>query len=198
MLAMICVDENGLVAAARQVPSPNRDARPPDCQPELIVLHGISLPPGEFGGRWIDDFFTNCLDRSAHPYFDEICRLQVSSHLLIRRDGTLVQYVPLSMRAWHAGDSHWRGRDQCNDFSIGIELEGTDDLPYSDAQYHALEELLPGLYEAVPSLAKGEVVGHCHISPGRKSDPGPSFDWNRLQQLVPSIRCADAGPLEAI
>jgi len=179
---MLRIDaESGLVRGARQVPSPNSDARPPGCEPELIVIHGISLPPGEFGGPWIDRLFTNSLDPDAHPYFREIAGLRVSCHLLVRRDGELVQYVPLNRRAWHAGASCYAGRECCNDFSVGIELEGLDDVPYTDAQYRLLDVLLPELRRALPGLARAPVVGHSDIAPGRKTDPGMAFDWHRLR-----------------
>lgn len=176
--------ETGLIEEARQVPSPNHDDRPLGCAPELVVIHGISLPPGEFGGPWIDRFFTNRLDAEVHPYFAEIAGLQVSTHLLIRRDGELVQYVPLTKRAWHAGESSFRGRTCCNDFSIGIELEGTDDLAYTEKQYAALCATIAALRAALPTLAAAPVVGHCHIAPHRKTDPGPAFDWPRFQTLL--------------
>ncbi len=174
----------GLIATARQVPSPNCDERPADMAPELIVIHGISLPPGEFGGPWIDALFTNTLDPAAHPYFQEIHQLRVSSHLLIRRDGELVQYVPLHRRAWHAGASSHCGRERCNDFSIGIELEGTDELPYTPVQYQMLGTLIAALRAAYPALAAGQIAGHSDIAPGRKTDPGPCFDWPRLYALL--------------
>jgi AmpD protein len=182
---MIRIDrESGLIPDARQVPSPNCDARPPDCEPELVVVHGISLPPGEFGGDWIDQFFTNNLDPAAHPYFREIAEMRVSSHLLVRRDGELVQYVPLSKRAWHAGESCYRDRERCNDYSIGIELEGVDTVDYSDAQYDALGHVIDALQDAIPSLAGAPVVGHSDIAPGRKTDPGPAFDWQRFETVL--------------
>jgi len=165
---------------ARQVSSPNFDDRPANCGAELIIVHGISLPPGEFGGEWIDQLFTNSIDPAAHPYFREIVALPVSSHLLIRRDGELVQYVPLTKRAWHAGVSCYRDRQQCNDFSIGIELEGADEIPYTDVQYEVLSAVIQALRSAFPSLAEAPVVGHCDVSAGRKTDPGPAFDWQRL------------------
>jgi AmpD protein len=172
----------GLLARARQVLSPHFDARPQGMLPELIVVHGISLPPGQFGGAWIDQLFTGTLDPSAHPYFRDIAQQRVSAHALIRRDGRLVQYVPFAARAWHAGESQYRGRSVCNDFSIGIELEGTDDLPYEDAQYDALTHLIRALLAAYPSLAAERVVGHSDIAPGRKTDPGNAFDWQRLRR----------------
>lgn len=178
---MLSIDtESGLFREARQVPSPNCDERPDDCAPELIIIHGISLPPGEFGGGSIDAFFTNCLDPAEHPYFCEIADQRVSSHLLIQRMGELVQYVPITMRAWHAGESCYDGRDRCNDFSIGIELEGLDELEYTTSQYDTLNETIAVLRRAYPSLRKASVVGHSDVSPGRKTDPGPAFDWTRV------------------
>ena len=179
------VDTNtGLIAPARQVPSPNCDARPDGAQADLIVIHGISLPPGEFGGPWIDALFTNTLDPVAHPYFQAIHPLRVSSHLLIRRDGELVQYVPLHRRAWHAGASSFCGRERCNDFSIGIELEGSDDQPYAPTQYQVLGAVIAALRSAYPSLAAGQIAGHSDIAPGRKTDPGPCFNWPHLYALL--------------
>lgn len=180
------IGANGQVVEARQVASPNCDDRPAGCAPELIVVHGISLPPGEFGGPYIDQLFTNSLDRSVHPYFAEIADLQVSAHLLIRRDGSLVQYVPLDRRAWHAGESCFEERQRCNDFSIGIELEGEDSIPYTDEQYDMLAGLVLSLRAQIPSLADAPVVGHADIAPGRKTDPGKAFDWGRLTSLIQS------------
>ena len=170
----------GLLRGVRQVLSPHHDARPLGQQPELVVVHGISLPPGEFGGPWIDRLFCGDLPASAHPYFAGIAALRVSAHLLVRRDGAVTQYVPLQARAWHAGASNWQGRDTCNDFSIGIELEGTDEVPYTDAQYTALTALLEALRRVWPVLAPPRIVCHSDVAPGRKTDPGPSFDWDRL------------------
>lgn len=182
---MLTVDpESGQIAEARQVPSPNFDERPAGCQPELIVLHGISLPPGRFGGPWIDHLFTNSLDPGAHPYFEELRDVRVSAHVLVRRDGALVQYVPLNARAWHAGESCFEGRDCCNDYSIGIEFEGTDELAYAPEQYESAAELIRSLRRAIGSLAHAPVVGHSDIAPGRKTDPGPTFDWQRLHALL--------------
>lgn len=179
-------DASGWCLAARRCLSPNRDARPAGTPVELIVVHGISLPPGEFGGPWIDALFTNTLPAGAdaHPYFRGIAGLKVSAHFLIRRDGELVQYVPTGERAWHAGASSWRGRARCNDYSIGIELEGTDATPYADAQYATLAVLLPALRRAHPQIAVDALAGHCDIAPGRKTDPGPAFDWSRLHALL--------------
>jgi len=172
--------DDGYISPARQVRSPNQDDRPDGRGPELVVVHGISLPPGEFGGPWIEQLFTNRLDWSAHAYFEGMRGLEVSAHLLIRRDGELVQFVPFHRRAWHAGLSAFRGRARCNDYSIGIELEGTDDTPYSDEQYRVLAAVLLALQEAYPGLDARRIAAHSDIAPGRKSDPGPAFDWFRL------------------
>jgi len=172
---------------ARQVSSPNCDERPEDCDISLIVVHGISLPPGQYGGPEIDHFFTNTLDASAHPYFAEVAGMKVSSHLLVRRDGELVQYVPFRKRAWHAGESCYQGRAACNDFSIGIELEGQDEEPYTDAQYEVLADVLKALIDTYPGLSENSLAGHCDISPQRKTDPGPAFDWHRLRQQLADI-----------
>jgi len=174
----------GLANAARQVASPNSDERPDGVQPDLIVVHGISLPPGEFGGPWIDALFTNRLDPAAHPAFAEVAGLRVSAHFLIRRDGELVQFVPVTRRAWHAGPSMHCGRECCNDFSVGIELEGADEVPYTAVQYEALAGLVRALRDVIPSLRQAPIVGHSDISPGRKTDPGPAFDWGRLAQSL--------------
>ena len=181
---MIVDGSTGLLDIARQVTSPNCDDRPPGCVPELLVVHGISLPPGEFGGGWIDALFTNRLDGSAHPYFAQIRGLTVSAHALIRRDGEIVQYVPFHRRAWHAGQSQFQGRDRCNDFSIGIELEGTDELAYDDRQYPRLARLYHALRTAYPRIDASRIVGHADIAPGRKTDPGPAFDCARLSSEI--------------
>lgn len=164
------------------MPSPHYDERPAATPLELLVVHGISLPPGEFGGPWIDDLFLGRLDPVAHPYFATIAHLRVSAHLLIRRDGALTQYVPFHLRAWHAGASTFGGRERCNDFSIGIELEGTDDQPYARVQYARLAEVIHALKKAYPTLTA--VAGHEDIAPGRKTDPGPAFDWPRLAHAL--------------
>lgn len=161
----------------RIVDSPNHDERPAGVAVTLVVLHSISLPPGEYGGEHIERLFTNRLDPAAHPYFRDVHALRVSSHFLIRRDGELVQFVPVERRAWHAGASCWRGRSACNDFSVGIELEGTDDSPFEDPQYAALARLLMDLQSR---LALRDIVGHSDIAPGRKTDPGAQLDWLRL------------------
>jgi N-acetyl-anhydromuramoyl-L-alanine amidase len=178
---------SGLVQPARQVASPNFDARPDDACPELILVHGISLPPDEYGGPYIDQLFMNALPASGHPYFEKIAGLKVSTHVLIRRDGELVQYVPFHHRAWHAGASNYCGRERCNDFSIGIELEGSDDVAYEPVQYRTLAELIAALCKAYPTLSSSRVVGHSDVAPGRKTDPGPSFDWVRLRAMLRAI-----------
>lgn len=178
----------GLLVGVRQVLSPHRDVRPPGCVPELLVIHGISLPPGEFGGPWIDRLFTGVLPPAAHPYFREIAGGRVSAHALIRRDGQIVQYVPFGARAWHAGVSSYQGRSACNDFSIGIELEGVDDRPYAEVQYERLAALIDALLAAYASLSRERIVGHCDIAPGRKSDPGPAFDWAALHARLHEAR----------
>ncbi|MFU8896548.1 MAG: 1,6-anhydro-N-acetylmuramyl-L-alanine amidase AmpD [Gammaproteobacteria bacterium] len=174
----------GLLAAARQRHSPNQDARPDGVAPELLVIHCISLPPGEFGGPWIDRLFTNRLEPGAHPYFATIADARVSAHLLIRRDGALLQYVPFHRRAWHAGVSSWCGRGACNDFSIGIELEGTDQGGYTTAQYRRLAAAIRALCRAYPTLSPVRLAGHSDIAPGRKTDPGPGFDRARLARWL--------------
>ena len=178
--------ESGLMRSARQVASPNYDARPAGVEAELIVVHGISLPPGEFGGPWIERLFMNTLPPDMHPYFAEIGELRVSSHLLVARDGGLTQFVRFTDRAWHAGQSSFNGRPACNDFSIGVELEGVDTLAYEAAQYDTLAEVVAALCDAYPRLSQDRLVAHSDISPGRKTDPGPAFDWARAR------RCIDA------
>ena len=172
------------VNEARRALSPNCDDRPAECAVSLIVVHSISLPPGVYGEQWIDDLFTNRLDANAHPYFAEINDLRVSSHVLIRRDGELVQYVPFSQRAWHAGQSSYRGRAACNDYAIGIELEGQDDEAYEAIQYQRLADLIVALRGQYPGIAADAIVGHCDIAPGRKTDPGAAFDWVCLNSLL--------------
>jgi len=169
---------------ARQVASPNFDDRPDGCGISLIVIHGISLPPGVYGGPEIDRFFTNRLEPGEHPYFEEIAHLRVSSHLLVRRDGEVVQYVPLLKRAWHAGESSFDGCSACNDFSIGIELEGQDEEPYTPVQYERLADVIHTLIGAFPELSTQRLAGHCDIAPLRKTDPGPAFDWEQLRQRL--------------
>jgi N-acetyl-anhydromuramoyl-L-alanine amidase len=186
---------SGLLVGVQQVLSPFFDERPTGVAIDLIVLHGISLPPGEFGGPWIARLFTGNLPADAHAEFRERAALRVSAHVLIRRDGRLVQFVPFSARAWHAGRSSWQGREACNDYSIGIECEGTDEVPYEEAQYAALRMLLPMLLEAYPRITPDRIVGHSDVAPGRKTDPGPSFDWSRIRAetgTVPPISIEEA------
>lgn len=171
-----------LIAGVNFTASPNANERPQGCPPSVIVLHNISLPPGEFGGPGIEQLFTNQLNPDAHPDYASIAEQRVSAHVLIRRDGSIVQFVPFHRRAWHAGVSSYDGRENCNDFSIGIELEGTDALPYESAQYRVLTTLIDALRIAYPSLSKQRIVGHSEIAPDRKTDPGDAFDWNRLHQ----------------
>ena len=185
----------GLIKGARFVPSPNRDCRPLGVEADLIVVHGISLPPGEYGGAWIDCLFTNTLPAEVHPYFAEVCSLRVSSHVVIGRDGVLTQYVKFTERAWHAGRSVYQGRQACNDFSVGIELEGTDTAPYEELQYLVLAELVASLCEAYPTLSPDRLVGHSDISPSRKTDPGPAFDWPRARRLIAAAVSACGKPL---
>ncbi|MCW8945188.1 MAG: 1,6-anhydro-N-acetylmuramyl-L-alanine amidase AmpD [Sedimenticola sp.] len=177
----------GLLASARQCPSPNQDPRPTSCDISLLVIHGISLPPDEYGGPWIDQLFQNKLPPDAHPYFTEIHQLRVSSHLLIRRDGELVQYVPLQQRAWHAGQSCFDGTSGCNDFSIGIELEGSDETPYTEQQYKTLAHTIRLIQQHYPAITDERITGHSDIAPGRKTDPGPAFDWSHLRQLLAEV-----------
>lgn len=165
-------------------PSPNRNSRPQGMAINLLVIHNISLPPGHFGGPWVDQLFHNRLAAKAHPYFEQIAHLRVSAHLFIRRDGRAVQYVPLAERAWHAGRSSFQGREGCNDFSIGIELEGTDDLAYTQAQYGQLAQLTKGIRVRYPEIRREHILGHCDIAPGRKTDPGAAFDWPLFHQLL--------------
>ncbi len=181
---MIINKNKGLIEDIKYVLSPNSDERPHESIAELLVIHNISLPPGKFGGPYIEQLFTNQLDPLEHPYFQEISHLRVSSHALIRRDGELVQYVPFHRRAWHAGISNYCGREQCNDFSIGIELEGTDDQPFEDIQYQQLANLIRTLWRSYPEISKDAITGHSDIAPGRKTDPGPLFDWKKLKQLL--------------
>ena len=185
MTAALRIDgETGLLLAARQVLSAHWDARPAGVVPDLIVVHGISLPEGVFGGPWIDRLFCGNLPASAHPAFGDIAALRVSAHAVIRRDGAVTQYVPFGERAWHAGRSRHEGREACNDFSVGVELEGADTVPYEGVQYHALGQLIGALCATYSSLSPQRVVGHSDIAPGRKTDPGPAFDWPRLRALL--------------
>lgn len=172
------IDFSGWIPQIAHVRSPNCDERPVDAAVELVVIHGISLPPGEFGGDEVERLFTNTLPSDAHPFFAQLDGLRVSSHFFVRRDGSIVQFVSCLQRAWHAGRSEWCGRSRCNDFSIGIELEGTDFVPYERAQYVACNALLRAICVAYPVSA---VVGHSDIAPDRKTDPGPCFEWSRLK-----------------
>ncbi len=174
----------GLVEGARVVLSPNHDARPPGAAIELVVVHGIGMPPGEFGGPWVEALFLNRLPREAHPFFATVADLRVSAHLFIRRDGSLLQFVPFHARAWHAGASAWRHRPACNDYSVGIELEGADEVPYERAQYRVLAAAITALARAYPTFATEAVVGHSDVAPGRKTDPGPAFDWALLRAVL--------------
>lgn len=175
---------NGWIPQARKAPSPNCGRRPGGCELDLLVIHNISLPPGQYGGNCIERFFTNCLDWSEDEFFAQIEGVEVSSHLLVRRTGELVQFVSLDDRAWHAGTSCFEGRQECNDFSIGIELEGTDDDPYSDVQYDVLSAVTELLLSEYSALDCNKIVGHCDIAPGRKTDPGPAFDWSRYRSSL--------------
>lgn len=179
---------------AERVFSPNYNARPSDDDISLIVIHCISLPPGEFGGNVVTQLFTNALDPAEHPYFNKIDHLRVSAHLFIRRTGEIIQYVPFHQRAWHAGVSSYGGRVDCNDFSIGIELEGTGHTPYTEEQYAQLAELIQVLLAHYPSLSPERITGHSAISPGRKQDPGDSFEWEKLFRLLEEKTCRTASP----
>lgn len=176
--------ENGWLATVDRKESPNFGERPAGTDVSLVVVHNISLPPGEFGGDWVEDFFLNRLDAAVHPYFAEISGLQVSAHFYVRRDGRVVQFVGCDQRAWHAGRSDWCGRDNCNDFSVGIELEGCDEQPFTEAQYAALWHLLDALRQRYPITA---IAGHSDIAPGRKSDPGAHFDWASVAARYPDF-----------
>lgn len=174
----------GWLSNARRVPSPNQDARPSDTTVRLLVIHNISLPPAQFGSVYIEQLFTNQLDVSVDPFFHEIAALRVSSHLLITREGEVIQFVPFDQRAWHAGQSCFQGVSDCNDFSIGIELEGTDTLPYTCEQYQVLVSVTQALSSQYPDIITENIVGHCDIAPGRKTDPGEVFDWYRYKQAL--------------
>ncbi len=180
---MMRISGEGLADGVAFIASPNCDDRPADSTIDLLVIHNISLPPGQFGGPGIVDLFTNNLDPAAHPYYREIAERRVSAHFLLRRDGELIQFVPCAKRAWHAGVSSWCGRRRCNDFSIGIELEGTDHVPFEDVQYARLAELTLALKR---KYAIADIAGHSDIAPGRKTDPGPCFEWARLRQMIGS------------
>ncbi len=177
-------DLEGVLEGAMQIPSPNCDERPESAEVTLLVVHNISLPPGEFGGDGIVGLFTNTLDFSTHSYYETLRGLEVSAHFLIRRGGELIQLVPCAKRAWHAGASSWRGRERCNDYSVGVELEGDDDQAYADVQYARLTSLLLSLRGRYPIV---DIVGHSDIAPGRKTDPGPTFDWRRFRESLAGI-----------
>ena len=177
----LVLGDDGWVVGVRQIISPNQDARPDACPPSLIVIHAISLPPDDFGGPGVEQLFTNTLDADAHPYFAEISHLRVSAHFFIRRDGELIQFVSTQARAWHAGVSAWKGRSRCNDFSIGIELEGCDTRPFEAAQYAQLTSLLRCLKR---TFLIEDIVAHSTIAPGRKTDPGPFFEWRYVDQAM--------------
>jgi len=182
---------SGVLREARQVRSPNFDSRPAGIAADLIIVHGISLPPGEFGGPWIDRLFTNSLPADAHPYFAENAGRRVSAHLCIRRDGSVTQYVGFNDRAWHAGVSEYEGRQACNDFSIGIELEGTDTVAYDGRQYQALAEVVAALCRAYPSLRPTRLAGHSDVAPGRKTDHGVAFDWPLAHRSIAAACTTD-------
>lgn len=174
----------GWLDGAAWRPSPNFGERPVGEAVSLVIIHNISLPPDEFGGDWVEDFFLNRLNAAVHPYFSTISELQVSAHFYLRRDGRVIQFVGCDQRAWHAGQSAWGGRDNCNDYSVGVELEGSDSQPYTAEQYAALWDLLDALRAHYPIAA---IAGHCHVAPGRKSDPGPYFDWAALRARYPGL-----------
>lgn len=189
-LPFLTIDDTGWCSQALRQPSPNFDARPDASAIDLLVIHNISLPPGQFGGPYIADLFRNCLDCDAHPYFDQLRTLRVSAHFLIRRDGSLVQFVSTHDRAWHAGASLFEGRERCNDFSIGVELEGSDFVSFDERQYRTLAALTAALERRHSMRA---VTGHEHIAPGRKTDPGPFFEWNAYCLNVRQHEEADGG-----
>lgn len=171
----------GLLNTAKICLSPHFNERPANAVIDMIVIHNISLPPGKFGGSFIEDFFCGKLDFSLDPYFETIQELRVSSHIVIDRNGLITQFVPFHLRAWHAGESSWQGLDNCNDYSIGIELEGTDDLAYTDLQYSRLKQLINTLQYTYPAISDDRIVGHCDIAPGRKTDPGSAFQWSVIR-----------------
>jgi AmpD protein len=174
------IDEKGWLTGVKHSPSPNFNQRPDNMAIDVLVIHNISLPPGEFEGNDVEAFFTNSLEVNKHPYYQAVIKdMKVSAHLFIRRTGEVIQFVSFLDRAWHAGKSNFKGREACNDFSIGIELEGTDELPYTEAQYGALKDVTQALMQRYP-IHKENITGHCHIAPDRKTDPGQSFDWQRF------------------
>lgn len=176
--------QSGLIEDICYIPSPNFDDRPDNCSADLLVIHSISLPPGEYGGDWIEKLFTNTLPADAHPYFKEIEGMQVSSHILIQRDGNIIQFAPFHKRTWHAGESSYEGREQCNDFSIGIELEGTDTDTFEPPQYQQLAQIILCLEQTYSNISSDRITGHSDISSGRKTDPGTGFNWDTLNHLM--------------
>lgn len=182
----LCIDDAGWLQSVDVFRSPNFDARPSDAAIKLVVVHGISLPPGEYGGGHIQQFFCNNLDPGLHPYFETICDMTVSAHCLVERDGNILQFVSFLERAWHAGASQWRGESACNNFSIGIELEGSDSDPYAEAQYVSLAGLIRVLRASYAHIAADAITGHSDIAPARKTDPGPNFDWEKLKVCLRS------------
>ena len=176
--------QSALLMDTPYIASPNCDDRPDRDDISLIVVHGISLPPGQFDGPFVEHFFTNRLDYSAHPFFKDIKDMRVSAHLFIRRNGDIIQFVPFEKRAWHAGQSQYQGRECCNDFSIGIELEGTDETEYTDSQYTQLGAAIAAILLAYPKISRDRILGHSDIAPGRKTDPGPSFNWTKLSHVL--------------
>ena len=183
-MTKLLIDDAGWLQSVEKVASPNYDARPEQAIIKLVVVHGISLPPGEYGGGHIQHFFCNRLETGVHEYFSTICDMRVSAHCLIERDGHLLQFVSFLDRAWHAGASQWRGESACNDFSVGIELEGCDDDVYTEAQYASLARVVSALRQAYPDIDADAITGHSDIAPGRKTDPGPGFDWEKLAKLL--------------
>lgn len=181
---MVIIPDTGIIPTAKQISSPNFDARPVNLFPEVLVIHAISLPPGKFGGAYIEQLFCNQLDPAGDESFKEISSMEVSAHVLIRRTGDVVQFVSLNDRAWHAGESECEGRNRVNDFSIGIELEGCDQLPFTDNQYSQLAGLTSAIFSVYPAINVNRIYGHADISPGRKTDPGPHFDWPRYKTLL--------------
>ncbi|MCC6916396.1 1,6-anhydro-N-acetylmuramyl-L-alanine amidase AmpD [Nitrosomonas sp.] len=179
------IDADGCLIHARYIPSPNCDERPDRNDISLLVIHAISLPPEEFGGEGVIELFTNRINPQAHPYYQALAGLRVSSHFFIRRDGEIIQFVPCTLRAWHAGASNWQGRTCCNDFSIGIELEGSDNQPFESIQYTRLVELTRAIQAAYPI---NDIVGHTDIAPQRKTDPGPYFDWQGYREALEATR----------
>ena len=181
------IDAAGRLRMARWLASPNADERPSGIEPDLLVIHNISLPPGQFGGPWIERLFQNQLAPQAHPFFAQIAHVRVSAHLLIRRDGELLQFVALQRRAWHAGRSAFEGRSECNDYSIGIELEGSDRVAYTDLQYQCLIQTTTIIQSRYPQITSRRITGHEQIAPGRKTDPGPAFDWTRYRTALRAL-----------